>query len=148
MNGHYAPRYRLSLVRETADDEPQPKLSSPAAARILAQRILADEPAEAMLAIYTDQRNRIVGTTIPYRGTINRAAAEPRGIMVPGLLMNAAGFILAHNHPSGDPTPSADDIAFTKRLAQAGEIVGVLLVDHLIVAGPHQWTSLRELGAW
>ncbi|MGH7567750.1 MAG: JAB domain-containing protein [Gemmatimonadales bacterium] len=60
------------------------------------------------------------------------------------MLANAAGIVLFHNHPSGDPTPSADDLAFTRRVAVASETVGVRLIDHIIVGEPPRFTSLHE----
>ena len=60
----------------------------------------------------------------------------------------ASGVVLFHTHPSGDPAPSAEDLAFTRRLAQAGEIVGIQLVDHLILGTTERFVSLRERGAW
>ena len=64
------------------------------------------------------------------------------------LLTNAAGIILAHNHPSGDPSPSAEDLAFTRRMAEAGDLIGIRLVDHLILASEEKWVSLRQRDAW
>ena len=64
-----------------------------------------------------------------------------------GLLRDAAGLVLFHTHPSGDPAPSAEDLAFTRRLADAGETVGIRLIDHLIVGTGGRWVSLRQRGA-
>jgi DNA repair protein RadC len=77
---------------------------------------------------------------------MNRAAVAPEPILQAGLLMNANGFFLAHNHPSGDPSPSAEDMAFTKRLKDAGEIVGPRLIDHLILGDDDSWVSLKQRG--
>ena len=99
-----------------------------------------------MLAVYLDTRNRVIGWTVADVGTMNRAAVEPRTILQTGLLLNAAGVAIAHNHPSGDPSPSAEDLSFTRRMAEAGEIVGVRLVDHLVI-GDGNWVSLRQRGA-
>jgi len=103
---------------------------------------------EVMGALYLDTRNRLIGETELYRGTINRAAVEPRAILKQGLLRDAAGFVLFHTHPSGDPAPSAEDLAFTRRVAEAGDLMGVRLVDHLILGRGGQWTSLRRRGGW
>ena len=83
-----------------------------------------------------------------YRGTINRAAVEPRGVLAAALLANAVAVVVFHNHPSGDPTPSAEDLAFTRRLSEAGNLLGVRLVDHVILGGPGRWYSLAERGGW
>lgn len=103
---------------------------------------------EVMGVLYLDTRQRLMGECEIFRGTLNRAAAEPRSILKRGLLQDAAGFVLFHTHPSGDPTPSAEDLSFTRRVAQAGDIVGVRLVDHLILGGGGRWVSLRKQEAW
>jgi len=146
-------RYRLALVREPneAFDSEAPEgapLGDPERVATWLQRRLADEPAELMGALFLDVRNRLIGYTIAYRGTIARAAVEPRGILAPALLVNAGGVVLFHNHPSGDPSPSAEDLAFTRRLADAGEILGIRLLDHVIIGDAGRWTSLRRRGGW
>ncbi len=103
---------------------------------------------EVMGALYLDTRNRLLGERELFRGTLSRAAAEPRAILKEALLRGAAGVIVFHTHPSGDPSPSAEDLAFTRRVAEAGEIVGVRLIDHLVLGTAGAWTSLRQRGAW
>ena len=103
---------------------------------------------EIMGALFLDSRNRLLGEQEVYRGTLNRAAVEPRAVLKEALLRDAAGFVLFHTHPSGDPSPSAEDLAFTRRIAQSGELVGVRLVDHLIIGAAASWISLRQRGAW
>ena len=103
---------------------------------------------EIMGCLYLDTRNRLMEEREIFRGTLNRAAVEPRPLLKWGLLTGAASLILFHTHPSGDPTPSAEDLAFTRRLAEAGEVVGIHLLDHLILGGPTQWVSLKEQGSW
>jgi DNA repair protein RadC len=144
-------KQRLELVAEddraynwdgrTALDHPE------AAAEWFRSVGLASSPQEQIAAIYVDTRNRPLGWAILFVGTINRAACEPRPIMQTGLLLNAAGFFLAHNHPSGDPSPSAEDLAFTRRLADAGNLLGIRLIDHIIV-GDDRWMSLKQRGGW
>ncbi len=80
-----------------------------------------------------------------YRGTLDRAVVEPREILRRALIGKAAGVILYHNHPSGDPTPSREDREFTRRLAAACEAVGVRLLDHIVV-GREGSVSFREAG--
>ena len=64
------------------------------------------------------------------------------------LLLNASGLVLFHTHPSGDPAPSTEDLAFTRRLSEAGELVGVKLLDHMILGSAGRWVSLGRRGAW
>ena len=143
------PRFRLALVQEDGEDygAESVALNHPGAVARFFQDALSDQPQEVMAVLLVDTRNRSLGYAEVFRGTINRAVCEPRQILQYALLRNAAGFILAHNHPSGDPSPSAEDLAFTRRLSEAGELVGVRLVDHVIV-GFQGWTSLRQRGAF
>ena len=147
-------RYRLELVAEATSlfaTDPgraaDPLCRPEAAARFLAREI-GNRPQEHMCALYLDTRNRPLGWTVAHIGTINRAAVEPRAILVTGLSLNAAGFLIAHNHPSGDPTPSAEDLAFTRRMAEAGELIGIRLVDHLILGDDGRWISLKQRGTF
>jgi len=142
-------RYRLRLEREPAPPYEKPVLCErPAAAARLASKLVADVDREVMGALYLDSRNRAVGHTIAYVGLLSRVSVEPRGLLVPALLGNAAGLIAFHNHPSGDLSPSAEDLAFTGRLSEAAELLGVSLLDHLIVGEPGRWVSLKSRGAF
>ena len=142
-------RYRVALVAEEttayAFDAP---LNTPDAAATWALERLEDRPQEHMLAVFLNSRQRSIGWMMIAIGTLNRAAAEPRTLLQAGLLINAAGVILVHNHPSGDPTPSPEDLAFTERIREAGDIVGVRLIDHLITGTDGRWVSLRKRSAW
>ncbi len=108
----------------------------------------AQEDQEVMGALYLDVRNRLIAESDIYRGTLSRAAVEPRAILKEGLLHSASGFILFHTHPSGDPSPSAEDLTFTRRMAEAGELLGVKLLDHMILGSAGRWVSLGRRGAW
>ena len=103
---------------------------------------------EIMGALFLDARNRTLGDREVYRGTLDRAAVEPREVLKECLLRGASGVILFHTHPSGDPTPSADDEAFTLRMAEAAKVVGVRLFDHLVLGGSGRWASLRDQMSW
>lgn len=101
---------------------------------------------EVMGALFLDARNRLLSEAGLFSGTLSRAAVEPRAVLKRALLEDAAGIILFHTHPSGDPTPSAEDVAFTRRMREAAEVVGVRLVDHLILGNGGRWTSLERRG--
>ena len=103
---------------------------------------------EVMGALFLDVRHCLIGDREIFRGTLHRAAVEPREILKECLERGAAGFALFHTHPSGDPTPSAEDVLFTRRMAEAAAVVGVELVDHLVLGATGRWVSLRERGAW
>ena len=101
---------------------------------------------EVMGALYVDSRGRVVAERELYRGTIARALVEPREVLKHAFLTGASGLILFHTHPSGDPTPSLEDVEFTRHLAKACAAVDVALMDHLIVGHAGAWISLKDRG--
>jgi DNA repair protein RadC len=103
---------------------------------------------EIMGAVFLDARQRLIADVDLYRGTLDRAAVEPRLVLKEALRRDASAFVLFHTHPSGDPAPSVDDLEFTRRLHDAGEIVGVEMSDHLILGSAGRWVSLRRRGSW
>jgi len=106
----------------------------------------SDDAQERTGALFLNARNRLLRNDAEiYRGTLDRAVVEPREILRRALIGKAAGVILYHNHPSGDPTPSREDREFTRRLAAACEAVGVRLLDHIVV-GREGSVSFREAG--
>lgn len=142
-------RYRVALVREESTPYEVPQnCGDPEAAARFVHQLLSSWDREVMGAILLDTRNRAIGHQLAYIGTLTRAAVEPRGILTAALLSNAAGVILFHNHPSGDPSPSAEDLAFTRRVADAGDIVGVRVLDHIVVGEAPAFVSLRRRGGW
>ena len=140
----------LEIARRLARNEVAERetLSRPAEiARYLHLRYQARDQ-EVMGALFLDVRNRMLGDCEIYRGTLDRAAVEPREVLKECLLRGASGVILFHTHPSGDPTPSSDDYAFTLRMAEAAKVLGIRLIDHLVLAGSGQWVSIRDKLAW
>jgi DNA repair protein RadC len=103
---------------------------------------------EVMGALFLDARNRLLGEREMFRGTISRISVEPREILRECLQRGAAAIYLFHTHPSGDPAPSAEDLLFTRRMAEAAEIVGLRLADHVVLGHRGRWVSLKEKSAW
>jgi len=101
---------------------------------------------ERFLVVMLDGRHRVICEEVVSQGTLTASLVHPREVFRPALRASAAALILVHNHPSGDPTPSAEDRAVTARLARAGEILGVRVLDHVVVA-ERGFVSLREEGA-
>lgn len=99
---------------------------------------------EVVGALYLDVRQRLIAECEHYRGGISRATVEPRAILKAAVLHNAAAFILFHTHPSGDPAPSAQDLAFTRQLTRVSEELGVSLLDHLILGTGGRFVSLSR----
>lgn len=121
-------------------------VSTPREAAAFLAPILAHEPVEVFLAVFLNTRHRVIAFHEAARGTLDAALIHPREIFKAAFLANAAGLLLAHNHPSGDPEPSPLDDGLTSRLRQAGEIVGVEVVDHIIIGHDGRYCSYRESG--
>lgn len=103
-----------------------------------------EEPEEYMYMICMNTKNKIIGVFEISHGSVNSSIVSPREVFQKALLANAVSIIVMHNHPSGDPTPSREDIEVTKRLVEAGKIVGVEVLDHIIVGD--RYSSLKEKG--
>jgi len=120
-------------------------LGDPAAVgRYLVER-LAGETQEVMGGLLLDAKNRLVKDAALFRGTLTHAAVAPAPLFRQAILAGAAGVILYHNHPSGDPEPSPEDLATTKRFLAAGREIGIEVKDHVIV-GRGRWVSFHERG--
>ena len=107
--------------------------------------ILQDEPAEVFAILCLTTKYRVIAYHEVGRGTIDSVLVHPREVFKAALLAHAAAIIAVHQHPSGDPTPSTDDFNVTKRLAAAGDLLGIPLLDHLII-GDGRFCSFKELG--
>ncbi|MBS0166218.1 MAG: JAB domain-containing protein [Nitrospira sp.] len=130
---YQAPRYRVTLVCEEGGEEYVIVHNSTAAASLLRPH-LSGLDREHFLVIGLDAKNRVIGINLVAVGSLTMAIVHPREVFKPLILMNAAGWICAHNHPSGDVTPSQEDRVLTKRLREAGQLLGLNLLDHLILA--------------
>ena len=100
---------------------------------------------EIFSVILLNSKNRIIRVVDVSKGSLNQAVIEAREVFRPAIISSAHAVILTHNHPSGDPTPSREDIALTKRLSQVGKEIGINVLDHVIVAG-NSYSSLMENG--
>lgn len=100
---------------------------------------------EEFWVICLDTKNKNIGNFRISKGTIDMTVIHPREIFKGAIMLNSANIILTHNHPSGDPTPSQEDIGITKRLVECGELLGIKVLDH-IVTGDGVFHSLREYG--
>ncbi|MFD0957971.1 RadC family protein [Paenibacillus chungangensis] len=103
------------------------------------------EQREHFIVIFLNTKNGIVGREVISIGSLSAAIVHPREVMKASIRRSAASIILAHQHPSGDPTPSPEDIQLTKRLVEAGEVCGISVLDHVIV-GHHRYVSMKEQG--
>lgn len=107
--------------------------------------VLAHERVEQARVLFLDAKNRLLADEIQVRGTVNQTMIYPREVVRRALELHATAIILVHNHPSGDPTASREDMAMTKTVQQAAAVLGIALHDHIIVAG-NRWVSFRTEG--
>jgi len=103
------------------------------------------EAREHLYALVLDARNQVRHRRVVSTGTLTESLVHPREVYKEAIRFSAAALVLVHNHPSGDPTPSPEDIATTKRLTEAGKILGIELLDHVVI-GDGRWVSLKERG--
>jgi DNA repair protein RadC len=102
-------------------------------------------PLEQFGIVLLDTRYRVLRTTVVATGSLNSTVVEPRDVFREAMRGRAAAIVAFHNHPSGDPTPSPDDVALTRRLSAAGRLLGIDLVDH-VVLGDARYFSFKEMG--
>src|SRR6266700_1570043 len=102
---------------------------------------------EQMRILVLDTKNQVVENISRYQGTVNSSVLRAAEVYRPAIIRNCPGVIICHNHPSGDPTPSPEDIAVTRQLVEAGKVLDIELVDHLVI-GNHRFVSLKERMRW
>lgn len=145
MNHKKIPQYRVKLVREKTVRYRSPVSQAFDAAKIL-HAMLDDSDREKVCVIYLNGRNEPIGCEVVGIGGLSSCGVQPRDILRGAILAASAGFIMGHNHPSGDPKPSDDDIALTHCVRAAAEVVGVPLLDHVIVSPNGRHCSFLERG--
>ncbi|MEZ4643271.1 MAG: DNA repair protein RadC [Chloroflexota bacterium] len=122
----------------------RPRISSPAeAAQLLCPR-LGHLTQEELHVVLLDTRNRVLGIEAVYKGSLNSSVVRIAELFRPAIEAPAAAILIAHNHPSGDVSPSPEDVAVTRQVAQAGKLLDITLLDHLVVGQGGQYTSLKE----
>ncbi len=131
------------LTLESPEERPAINAPSDAAALLLYEMSALEQ--EHLRVLLLDRRNRVLQSVDLYRGSVNSAQIRVGEIFREAVRLNASALIVAHNHPSGDPTPSPDDVAVTRAIVQAGKMLDVDVLDHLVI-GQGRWVSLKERG--
>jgi len=128
-----------------AAPEERPQVTSPAdAANLLMSEMMFLEQ-EHLRLILLDTRNRVISTPTVYQGSLNTSVVRVGELFRHALKENAAAFIVVHNHPSGDPAPSPEDVHVTRQLVQAGDMLDIAVLDHIVI-GRQRYVSLKERG--
>ena len=141
---HLARALRIGRAMIDAESEPGKRINSPDVAMEYLSDLQLLET-ENFAALYLDCKNGLIKREVLSRGSLNSSVVHPREVLAPGVRLRAASVILAHNHPSGDPSPSREDVEVTRRLVEAGRILGIDIVDHLIIGSPG-WISMKQQG--
>ncbi|MBC3898514.1 DNA repair protein RadC [Acetobacterium malicum] len=136
----------LKIVKEGSILYDVRRLSTPSEAAGLGKRFLEDLDREQVIVCCLDNKNQPVSINVVSVGTLNSSLVHPREVFKTAILSNAASIILFHNHPSGDPEPSQEDINITTRIKDAGGILGIELLDHIIIGSNDTFLSLKEKG--
>lgn len=131
------------LARRTAD--PSPAIRRPEDAADLVMEDLRYEMKEHFVCLFLNTKNQVIGRETLSVGTLNASLVHPREVFRAAIKRGSAAIICLHNHPSGDPTPSPEDIALTGRLRDAGALVGIDVLDHIVI-GDGRFVSLKERG--
>jgi DNA repair protein RadC len=139
------PIYRVTLVRDSSLPTPSRSVQSPADACAMLRAFIGDADREHFVALLLDTRNRVAGLHTVSVGNLSASLVHPREVFKAAILGSAAALIVGHNHPSGDADPSQEDLAMTARLKQAGELLGIPVLDHLVLGDPG-FASLKERG--
>jgi DNA repair protein RadC len=123
----------------------RPTIRSPQDAADILMPELRDEPQEHFHALFLNTKNEVLRTRTITIGSLDASLITPRELFREAISSNSASVIIAHNHPSGDPTPSKEDVNVSKRLMQAGEMIGIEVLDHIVI-GDGRWISIKERG--
>ncbi len=139
------PRYRVTLVREGRALPASGTVQTSVGAEALLRPLFADLDREQFLICGLDAKHAVIGVNVVSVGSLTLAIVHPREVFKPMILMNAGACLCAHNHPSGDITPSQEDLVLTKRLREVADLLGIPLLDHLIL-GDDRYYSFADQG--
>lgn len=146
MSDKYSRTYRVQLVREYSM-EGRPRIKSTSESREYLRGWYADrcDAREVFSIVMLNTRHQVIGVTVITEGTLDASLVHPREVFAPAIVANASSIILTHNHPSGDPTPSPEDHQVTTKLTDAGKLLGIDVLDHIIHGdGTGETISIRE----
>jgi len=141
----YAPIYQIRLVRDGNQRIPDRRVTRPVDAAAILQAYLEGADREHFVVILLNTKHQVIGINTVSIGSLDATQITGREVFKPAILANAAAVVLGHNHPSGDPTPSPSDVAVTRTMVNAGKLLNIDVVDHIII-GDRQHLSLKERG--
>ncbi|QQP11075.1 DNA repair protein RadC [Lysinibacillus agricola] len=137
---------RIEQVIREADEGVNYIIRSPEDGAKTASRFIGRDDREVFFVMCLNTKNNVIAVHRCHVGSLNASLVHPREVFKSAILNNASSVIVAHQHPSGDIAPSKEDINVTKRLAEAGKLLGIKVLDHLVVNSDTSFTSLKERG--
>ena len=143
--GEIAMRYEVETQPERPTGDDLPSINCPEDVRRLLGPEMAPLAQEQLRVLLLNTKNLVVGQRVVYQGNVNSSMIRPAEVLRPAVIEAVPSIIVSHNHPSGDPTPSPEDAAITRELAQAGKLLGIELLDHIVIGG-ERFVSLKERG--
>jgi len=149
INQATAVRIKAALnlgLRLNIPNEERPTINSPADAAALVQFEMSLLEKEHLRVLLLDQRNHVLEIVEVYVGSVNSSQVRIAEIFKPAIARMAPAIIVVHSHPSGDPSPSPDDVAVTRAIVQAGKLLDISCLDHLVIGHGNKWVSLKERG--
>jgi DNA repair protein RadC len=142
----YLRQISYTIVREN-EPATREKLDAPDRAVDVARRVIPDDGREHFVAFFLDSQNRLTAVHHVSTGSLSASIVHPREVLGPAIREGAAHLVLAHNHPSGDPTPSREDITLTRQLAEGARLLGLKVHDHVVIgSGTQEFVSLAARG--
>ena len=141
--GELAVRYEVDTRPQPAKD--LPNISHPDDVQRLVGQEMASLAQEQMRVLLLDRRNNVIGQRVVYQGNIYSVVLRPAEVLRPAVIESVPHIIVVHNHPTGDPEPSSQDIAVTRDIAQAANLLGIELLDHVVIGGDRA-VSLKDRG--
>ena len=141
--GELAARYEVNFQPERPAE--MPTISCPQDVHNLLGPEMSALAQEQLRALLLNTRNGVMAQRVIYQGTVNSSAVRPAEVFRPAIVDSAPSIIIAHNHPSGDPTPSPEDVKITRELVEGGRLLGIDLMDHVVI-GAGRFVSLKEKG--
>ena len=142
--GELAMRYQVETQTERATED-LPSINCPDDVRRLLGPEMSRLAQEQLRVLLLNTKNDVVGQRVVYQGNVNSSMIRPAEVLRPAVMEAVPSIIVCHNHPSQDPTPSPEDAAITRELAQAGKLLGIELLDHVVIGG-ERFVSLKERG--
>lgn len=137
---------KIKMVKESSILYAKRRINSPSDGVDIVKEFLQGEDREHFVAVYLNTKNEPTALHTVSVGTINASLIHPRELFKVAINANSAGILLFHNHPSGDPRPSQEDIRITRRLVEAGNIMGINVLDHCIIGDNGEFYSFKENG--